>query len=110
MTGVANGFEESVAAASRTLPETLSNNSLITNTETTGQVYFQHIISSELLLSVSGSVRDAAATLSSNPFATPVIVLQDRGYREGYVRADLAGHHGHHDWKEIGRASCRERV
>jgi len=71
----------------------------ITNTETTGQVYFQHIISSELLLSVSGSVRDAAATLSSNPFATPVIVLQDRGYREGYVRADLAGHHGHHDWK-----------
>src|SRR2546429_1631286 len=60
----------------------------ITNTETTGQVYFQHIISSELLLSVSGSVRDAAATLSSNPFATPVIVLQDRGYREGYVRAD----------------------
>jgi len=28
-----------------------------------------------------------------------VIVSQDRGYREGYARADLAGHHGHHDWK-----------
>jgi len=31
--------------------------------------------------------------------ATPVIVSQDRGYRESYARADLAGHHGHHDWK-----------
>lgn len=71
----------------------------IANTETTGQVYFQHIISPSLLLSVSGSVRDAAVTLSSNPLSTPVIVSQDRGYREGYVRGDLAGHHGRHDWK-----------
>jgi hypothetical protein len=71
----------------------------ITNTETTGQVYFQHIVSPDLLLSFSGSVRDAAATLSANPLATPVIVSQDRGYREGYARGDLAGHHGHHDWK-----------
>lgn len=71
----------------------------ITNTETTGQVYFQHIVSPDLLLSFSGSVRDAAATLSSNRLATPVIVSQDRGYREGYARGDLAGHDGHHDWK-----------
>ena len=71
----------------------------ITNAETSGQVYFQHIISPELLLSLSGSLRDVAATLSSNPLATPVIVSQDRGYREGYVRGDLAGHHGRHDWK-----------
>jgi carboxypeptidase family protein len=69
------------------------------NKETSGQVYFQHIISSNLLLSVSGSVRDASATLSSNLLSTPVIVMQDRGYREGYARADVAGHHGHHDWK-----------
>jgi len=71
----------------------------ITNAETSGQVYFQHIISPDLLLNLSGSVRDSAATLSSNPLATPLIVSQDRGYREGYVRWDLAGHHGHHDWK-----------
>jgi outer membrane receptor for Fe3+-dicitrate len=71
----------------------------ITNTETAGQVYFQHIISPELLLSFSGSIRDAATTLSSNLLATPVIVSQDRGYREGYARGDLAGHHGRHDWK-----------
>jgi outer membrane receptor for Fe3+-dicitrate len=44
-------------------------------------------------------VRDARATLQLNPLATPVIVSQDRGYRESYVRADMAGHHGHHDWK-----------
>lgn len=71
----------------------------ISNAETTGQVYFQHIVSPDLLLTFSGSVRDAAATLSSNPLAIPVIVSQDRAYREGYARGDLAGHHGHHDWK-----------
>jgi len=69
------------------------------NTETNGQIYFQHTISANLFLSFSGSVRDSSATLASNPQATPVIVSQDRGYREGYARADLAGHHGHHDWK-----------
>jgi len=71
----------------------------IQNTETSGQIYFQHTISPELFLSFSGSVRDSSATLTSNSSTTPVIVSQDRGYREGYARADLAGHHGHHDWK-----------
>lgn len=69
------------------------------NTETSGQVYFQHTISPTLFLSLSGSVRDSSASLTSNAQATPIIVSQDRGYREGYGRADLAGHHGHHDWK-----------
>ena len=71
----------------------------IQNREASGQIYFQHTISAELFLSFSGSVRDSSATLTSNTQATPVIVSQDRGYREGYIRADLAGHHGHHDWK-----------
>jgi outer membrane cobalamin receptor len=71
----------------------------IQNTETSGQIYFQHTISPELFLSFSGSVRDSSVTLVSNAFATPVIVSQDRGYREGYARADLAGQHGHHNWK-----------
>ena len=71
----------------------------IRNSETTGQVYFQHTISPSLFLSFSGSVRDASTTLTSNPSSTPVIVSQERGYREGYVRGDIAGHHGHHDWK-----------
>jgi TonB-dependent receptor-like protein len=71
----------------------------IENSETAGQISFQHTISPDLFLSFSGSVRDASVTLTSNPLATPVIVAQNRGYREGYVRGDIAGHHGHHDWK-----------
>ena len=71
----------------------------ITNIETSGQIDFQHTISQDLLLIFAGSVRDAAATLSSNQLSIPVVVFQDRGYREGYARADLAGHRGRHDWK-----------
>jgi len=71
----------------------------LTNAETSGQVFFQHTISPNLFLSLSGSVRDATAGLASNPFSTPVIVSQSRGYREGYARADLAGHKSHHNWK-----------
>lgn len=71
----------------------------IADAETSGQIYFQHLISQDLFLSLSGSARDINATFRSNAAATPVIVSQDRGYREGYLRADLAGHHGHHDWK-----------
>ena len=71
----------------------------ISNTETSGQVSFQHLVSPDLLLSFSGSVRDSTAQLFSNASSTPVIVSQDRRYREGYVRGDLAGHNGRHDWK-----------
>jgi outer membrane cobalamin receptor len=67
--------------------------------ETSGQVYYQHISSDNLLWTFSGSVRDASAVLRSNQLATPVIVSQNRGYREGYLRADVTGHAGHHDWK-----------
>jgi len=71
----------------------------IADKETSGQIYFQRPISQDLFLNLSGSVRDASATLRSNATSTPVIASQDRGYREGYLRADLAGHRGHHDWK-----------
>ncbi len=67
--------------------------------ETSGQVRYTHPFSANVLFSVAGSVRDAYALLNSNAQSTPVIVTQDRGYREGYVRADLAGHHGRHEWK-----------
>jgi len=71
----------------------------LANTETSGHLDFQHIISPDLLLTFAASVRDAGSNLSSNQFSIPVIVSQNRGYREGYVRADLAEHHGHNDWK-----------
>ena len=67
--------------------------------ETSGQIYFQHIASPNLLWSLSSSVRDSSFTLGSNDLSTPVIVSQDRGYREGYTRADISWHHGHNDWK-----------
>jgi hypothetical protein len=67
--------------------------------ETSGQVHYTHAFSPDILLSVAGSVRDAYALLNSNAQSTPIIVSQDRGYREGYARADLAGHHGWHEWK-----------
>jgi hypothetical protein len=67
--------------------------------ETFGQIHYTHVISADVIFDVAGSVRDAAALLSSNPESTPVIVSQDRGYREGYLRADLAGRHGRHEWK-----------
>src|SRR5882762_2151719 len=71
----------------------------VDNTEVGGQIYYQHISGSNLLSTFSGSIRDSSSVLRSNNLATPVIVSQDRGYREGYLRADLASHHGHHDWK-----------
>jgi len=70
-----------------------------TQKETSGQVHYTHAFSADILMSVAGSVRDAYALLNSNAQSTPIIVSQDRGYREGYVRADLAGHHGRHEWK-----------
>jgi outer membrane cobalamin receptor len=79
--------------------ETAGQRQDIVDAETGGQISFQHTISSDLFLSFSGNFRDASATLSSNPLATPIIVSQSRGYREGYIRSDLAGHHSHHDWK-----------
>jgi hypothetical protein len=69
------------------------------NTEVSGQLYYQHTSLRNLLWTFSASVRDASIRLRSNELATPVIVAQNRGYREGYMRADVAGHAGHHDWK-----------
>lgn len=71
----------------------------IEDTETSGQVSFQHLISPDLLLRISGNVRDTNAELFSNPQSTPVVVSQNRGYREGYIGSDLTGHHAWQDWK-----------
>lgn len=67
--------------------------------ETGGQLYYQHSISADALLSVAGGVRSSSFSLRSNILSTPVIVDQDRGYTEAYARADLAVHKGHHEWK-----------
>lgn len=67
--------------------------------ETSGQVDYQRIMSPRLLLSAEASVRAESFQLWSNAFATPVIISQQRGFREEYGRVTLAGQHGSHDWK-----------
>lgn len=69
------------------------------NQETSGSILYQHVISPTLLMDVQASVRDTSAELSSNSLSTPISVFQQRGFREGYIRSDLAGHHGRNDWK-----------
>ncbi|HUI55819.1 MAG TPA: TonB-dependent receptor [Bryobacteraceae bacterium] len=79
--------------------------------ETSGQISLQHTFSPALVMSVRGSFRDVAAQLWSNPLSTPIAAAQNRGFREAYINSDLAGHHGHHDWKvgaEASLASIRE--
>ncbi len=59
------------------------------NREVSGQVSYQHTFSSNLLGTVQGRVRDDEASLTSNPYSSPVVAFQDRGFREGYHQ-----HHG----------------
>ncbi|MGD0498184.1 MAG: carboxypeptidase regulatory-like domain-containing protein [Bryobacteraceae bacterium] len=69
------------------------------NRETSGLIYYQRVVSPALLFDAEGSVRDDAASLWSNSNSTPMLVAQQRGFREGYARAGLAWHRGRHDWK-----------
>jgi len=70
-----------------------------TNRETVGQFSYQHIFSSRLLGDVRGMARSLSAGLSSNEFATPIAAEQDRGFREGYVKAMIAAQVGRQEWK-----------
>jgi hypothetical protein len=79
--------------------------------DTEGQIHYQRVFSPTLLGSFGGMLRDVSARQWSNPFSTPIEVHQDRGYREGYLRSNLSGHHNLHEWKtgvEIRFASVRE--
>jgi hypothetical protein len=69
------------------------------NFENSGLIYYERVVSPSVLFDAEGSVRDAAANLWSNPRSTPILAAQQRGFREGYARADLAWHYGHHDFK-----------
>ncbi len=82
-----------------------------TGGDTEGQIHYQRVFSPSLIGSFGGMLRDVFARQWSNPFSTPIETHQDRGYREGYMRASLAGHHNRHEWKtgvEIRNASVRE--
>ncbi|MBV8818654.1 MAG: TonB-dependent receptor [Acidobacteriaceae bacterium] len=67
--------------------------------EDLGQAAWTHEFSPRLLLNVRGVVEDLSANLWSNPFSTPIVVFQQRGFRRGYLNTNLSGHYGHHDIK-----------
>jgi TonB dependent receptor/TonB-dependent Receptor Plug Domain len=67
--------------------------------ETLGIISYQHIFSPNVLGDLHTMVRDLSATLASNGLATPITAGQDRGFREGYLKAALAVHQGRHEWK-----------
>jgi outer membrane receptor protein involved in Fe transport len=83
-----------------------------TNRETAGLFSYQHLFASQLSADVRGMARTAAATLTSNPESIPVIAVQDRGFRELYVKAALSGLHRRHEWKvggDVSAAHVREQ-
>ncbi len=67
--------------------------------ETSGQADYERVLSPNLLFRAEGSVRDDSFRLWSNSFSTPIVIGQQRGFRQGYGRVTLAGHHGAQDWK-----------
>jgi hypothetical protein len=67
--------------------------------ETIGTAGWQHIFSPHVLTSVVGMVRDDTALLDSNPFSTPIIAGQHRGFREGYLKTSGIFQRGRHEWK-----------
>jgi len=84
-----------------------------TSYETALQFSYTHIFSPNVLGEFRAMARDITAGFWSNPLATPMIATQDRSYREGYVKGDIAAHSGIHEFKvgvEGDFASIREAL
>ncbi len=71
----------------------------VATADTSGQLDYEQVLSPTLLFNVEASVVDEWFRLSSNDFSTPVIIDQQRGFRQGYARATLSGARGVQDWK-----------
>ena len=67
--------------------------------ETAAQFSYRRIFSSFAVADVVGMGRRVAAGLASNPFATPLLVEQDRALTQGYVKATVSVSHGRHELK-----------
>jgi len=67
--------------------------------ETMGRAAWQHILSASALTDVAGMVRDDTVLLASNAASTPIIASQDRGFREGYVKASATTDWYHQELK-----------
>ena len=77
--------------------------------QVSGGVAWRRTLSPDRLLTIAGSVLDSTADLTSNPEATPVDVAQDRGFRQGWLRVDLAGQTRRNEWK-VGADAILRRV
>lgn len=75
------------------------------NDETLLQVSYRRVLAAPLLVDVRAMQRSLTATLDSNARSTPVLLHQERGFRESYVKATLTGQHGPHEWKAGGDIS-----
>jgi len=69
------------------------------DSETNFQADYSRVLSPTLLFGAEGSFRDESFQLWSNSFSTPVVISQQRGFRQGYGRVTLAGSKGIHNWK-----------
>src|SRR5215469_190944 len=69
------------------------------NFETMGIVQYQHILSPDSLVSLSGMVRDNANNLDSNDDSTPIMAFQHNYFREGYFKGTYSLHKGRHEIK-----------
>jgi outer membrane cobalamin receptor len=70
--------------------------------ETALQFSYQRVLSTNAVMDVRASARRVDSALWSNEFAVPIHVTQDRGFREVYFKAAVAGHRGIHEWKAGG--------
>lgn len=83
-----------------------------TSGETAAKLSYQRILSPSAVFSVNGMVRDLDASLTSNALATPILAEQQRGIRDGYVKATVAWHAGAHECKagaDTSAGRIRER-
>ncbi len=67
--------------------------------ETMGTSAWQHILGPTALTNVAAMVRDDTVLLASNAASTPIVASQDRGFREGYVKASATKDWGRQEWK-----------
>ncbi|MGH9558881.1 MAG: TonB-dependent receptor, partial [Bryobacteraceae bacterium] len=81
--------------------------------ESAAQFSYTHIFTPDIVGDVRAMERDITAGLWSNDLSTPMVVSQDRGYRESYVNGAVSIHHGRQEFKvgaEGDFASLRESL
>jgi hypothetical protein len=67
--------------------------------ETMGTASWQHILSADSVMAISGMLRGDTVLLSSNAQSTPIVASQDRGFREAYLKGTLTRDWHAHEFK-----------